>query len=74
MSDDALTLLQQAQAQARKEATLHVGASTTDGKGEAHLGVNKNWNRWSVSVYLKTLLERGEKPNTAAGFEVEKKL
>lgn len=71
MNDDALTLLQQAQAQARKEATLSVGAITEDGKGEAHLVAQKGWKRLTAAVYAKVLLVRGRKPTTAAGVDVE---
>jgi hypothetical protein len=73
MSDDNLTLLQQAQAHAR-QSTLSAGA-TVDGKsGEAHLAVSKAWhNGWGLTAYAKTLLQKGRKPNAAAGFEIEKK-
>lgn len=72
MNDENLTLLQQAQAQARKEATLSVGATTEDGKsGEAHLVAQKGWKRLTAAVYAKVLLVRGRKPTTAAGVDVE---
>ena len=72
MNDDALTLLQQAKAQARKEATLGFGATTEDGKsGEAHLVAQKVWKRLTAAVYAKVLLARGKKPTPAAGIDVE---
>lgn len=75
MNDDNLTLLQQAQAHARKAASLNVGASTEDGKtGEAHVALNTGWRGWSVVLYAKALLAKGKKPNAAAGFDVTKPL
>ena len=72
MNDDALTLLQQAQAQARKEATLSLGATTEGGKsGEAHLVAQKVWKRLTAAIYAKVLLVRGKKPTPAAGIDVE---
>ena len=73
MSDDNLTLLQQAQSFAR-QSTLSAGA-TVDGKsGEAHLAVSKTWhNGWGLTAYAKTLLQKGKKANAAGGFEIEKK-
>ena len=74
MSDDDLTLLQQAQALAR-QSTLSAGATMDGQTGEAHLAVSKTWrNGWGVSAYAKTLLAKGKKPATAAGVEVTKSL
>ncbi|CAB4187487.1 hypothetical protein UFOVP1601_34 [uncultured Caudovirales phage] len=73
MSDEQnLTLLQQAQAQARKEATLSLGVTTEDGKsGEAHIAAQTRWKRLTAAIYAKVLLVRGKKPTTAAGVDVE---
>lgn len=72
MSDEGTTLLQQAQAQARKEATLGFGATTEDGtSGEAHVVAQKGWKRITAAIYAKVLLVRGKKPTTAAGVDVE---
>lgn len=73
MSDENLTLLQQAQAQAR-QSTLSAGATMDGQSGEAHLAFSKTWrNGWGVSAYAKTLLAKGKKPNTAAGVEIQKR-
>jgi hypothetical protein len=73
MSDENLTLLQQAQAHAR-QSTLSAGATMDGQTAEAHLAVGKTWRTWSAIVYAKTLLAKGKKPNTAAGVEVTKSL
>lgn len=74
MSDENLTLLQQAQSLAR-ESTISAGATMDGQSGEAHLAVSKTWrNGWGVSLYAKTLLAKGKKPATAAGVEVTKSL
>ena len=73
MSDENLTLLQQAQSLAR-ESTISAGATMDGQSGEAHLAVNKTWRTWSAIVYAKTLLAKGKKPNTAAGVEITKSL
>jgi len=74
MSDENLTLLQQAHAQAR-QSTLSAGATMDGQSSEAHLAVSKTWrNGWGVSAYAKTLLAKGKKPTTAAGVEVTKSL
>lgn len=75
MSDENLTLLQQAQAKARKEAQLNFGANTEDGKkGEAYVAVNKGWRSWSLVVYAKALMEKGKRTDKAVGFDVNVKL
>jgi len=74
MSDENLTLLQQAQAHAR-QSTLSAGATMDGQTAQAHLAVGKSWrNGWGVSAYAKTMLARGKKPTTAAGVEVTKSL
>jgi hypothetical protein len=74
MSDENLTLLQQAQAHAR-QSTMSAGATMDGQSAEAHLAVGKSWrNGWNLGVYAKTLLARGKKPTTAAGVEVTKSL
>ena len=73
MSDENLTLLQQAQAQAR-QSTLSAGATMDGQSAEAHLAVSKTWRTWSAIVYAKTLFSKSAKPTTAAGFEIKKQL
>ena len=69
---DTPSLLDQAKAHARKDASLSAGATLTEsGKGEAHFGVSGGWKRLKAAVYAKVLLVRGKKPEPAAGFDVE---
>jgi hypothetical protein len=74
MSDENLSLLEQAKAQAR-QSTLSAGATMDGQSGEAHLAVSKTWrNGFGFSAYAKTLLAKAKKPNTAVGVEVTKSL
>lgn len=79
MSDDNLTLLQQAQDARRKQLEalrddeLTLGA-TTDGKtAEASLTASRTWkNGWGAKAYIKALFGP-EKPKTEAGVEITKR-
>lgn len=79
MSDQNLTLLQQAQEARRKQLDalradeLTLGATTDGQTAEASLVASRTWkNGWGVRAYVKALFGP-EKPKTEAGAEITKR-
>jgi len=79
MSQDSLTLLQQARDARRKQLEalpsdeLTLGATTDGQRADVSLAASRTWrNGWNARAYIKALFGP-EKPKTEAGVEVTRK-